>query len=141
MLNIRSVSGEVLASVPARKEWSVRDLKAQVCRMHKISIFRQELVHGAAVLDNDTKLMSPADIQLVLMPLSDASPEETRSLCAAVEGGQTQRVRHMLENCQNPDATAHQQSPLCAAVRHDRNEAGLFTYAFCLFIPEVKSDT
>ncbi len=65
----------------------VRALKRQLQRLCGVPSFQQRLLHGGVILDEDTRLDSPIDVELVLVPFCSASLEEVIQLNKAAARG------------------------------------------------------
>ena len=91
MLHIRMLSGEEVASIPVEELSDVRSLKRQLSQLKGLPPrFRQRLFgcgSRGSPLDDDMKLDSPTDLELVLLTYSVASPAEADELVTAARDG------------------------------------------------------
>ncbi|CAE7482889.1 ANK1 [Symbiodinium pilosum] len=101
----------------------VRALKRHLQGLHGFSRFRQTLICDGRSLDDDERLLSPADLQLVLLPFGPADAEQVNALIAAARGGCASDVEEMLRRPQDPNLVERTifglpgfDTPLLAAV-------------------------
>ena len=96
MLHIRMLSGEEVASIPVEELCDVRSLKRQLNQLKGFPPrFRQRLFgcgSRGSPLDDDTKLDSPMDLELVLLTYSVASPADADELVNAARDGSVAEV-------------------------------------------------
>ena len=123
MLNVFTVSGQLLSSWSPEEPKSVQSLKLQLQPLCGVTRFRQKLLHDGTILSDDTLLTEPLDLQLVLLPFRQASSEDERALCNFAYKGNVQEVERMLQQPQHPGL-----GPLDSAV------AGLQTHTAALLL-------
>ena len=133
MLRVRSVSGEVLVTIDlasflntlAAGSHPVRAVKQHLHKVCGQPRFRQRLVcldDGIVLNENDDELMlTPGDVQLVLVKFSSASEVQTEELQHAAEGGLTSAVETILQKPQDPDSG--DPTPLFHASTHGHLDA------------------
>ncbi|CAE7447332.1 unnamed protein product [Symbiodinium natans] len=117
-LRVFKTSGEELVSTSAEEVGSVRELKLRVRALCGLPRFRQRLLHEGVVLEDDTRLESRMDIQLVLLNFCEATEEEEDELTAAVKSHDVASVEQKLQRPQCPDILETSEgadTPLCAA--------------------------
>eukprot|EP00439_Symbiodinium_sp_Y106_P013121 s2957_g1.t3 len=120
MLHIRMLSGEEVASIPVEELCDVRSLKRQLNQLKGFPPrFRQRLFgcgSRGSPLDDDTKLDSPMDLELVLLTYSVASPADADELVNAARDGSVAEVDAILQLPTIPDVVdRHGRSPLMAS--------------------------
>ena len=90
MLRIRMLSGEDVASIPVGEVIDVRAMKQRLNALHGLpNRFRQRLICQGSPLDDSATLSSPADLELVLLPHSDATETQVVELVTAAAKGST----------------------------------------------------
>ena len=90
MLRIRMLSGEDVASIPVGEVIDVRAMKQRLNALHGLpNRFRQRLICQGSPLDDSATLSSPADLELVLLPHSDATETQVDELVTAAANGST----------------------------------------------------
>ena len=87
--------------MPIQELTDVASLKKQLQKFCGLPRFRQRLLHESTVLEDDTKLASQMDLQLVLLPYA-GSPEVQRILGAA-QNGRAAEVEEILKLPQDPN--------------------------------------
>ncbi|CAE7223467.1 ANK1 [Symbiodinium natans] len=107
MIRVWRTSGEELASVPVEQKdapdalgRTIRDLKKQLHALCGVPRFRQRLVQDGIVLNDDSLLSTPGDVQLVLLPYTSIDSE---GLIQAVRQGNLKQVEEMLQRPQDPN--------------------------------------
>ena len=99
-------SGEEAARIPVSHLGHVDELKQVLHSLLGVPRFRQAIVHGDVILDDHARLSGMSDVQLVVLPVSDASVEDARTfLCAAMWGWQW-KVEEMVRACHDPNLAA-----------------------------------
>ena len=106
MLRVWRPSGEEVASFPISSFRDVSELKRHLHMLLGAPRFRQRVLDGGAVLDDDTQLASIADVQLVLLPFCQSSAEDANLFIEAVDRNHGRTVEDMLRRCHNPNMTA-----------------------------------
>ena len=69
MLHVWRPSGQALAALGTEEFKDVATLKGHLREVHGFPVYLQQLVHDGSILDDDTKLAAPMDLQLVLLTL------------------------------------------------------------------------
>ena len=87
MLQVWKASGDAILAKSMEELSDVRALKRQLQRLCGVPRFQQRLLHGGVILDEDTRLDSPIDVELVLVPFCSASLEEVIQLNTAAARG------------------------------------------------------
>ena len=106
MLDIRWLSGEELASIPLHELTSVRALKQRLTRDHGCPPrFRQILLYGGGVLEDDIRFDASVDVQLVCCASVPASQEQVDELVEESKRGLQDDVERILRRPQDPDVT------------------------------------
>ena len=103
MLRVWRLSGEQLASVPTEELTDGKALKRHLQVQCGLSRFRQELLHNGTVLNDETSLQSPLDLQLVLLPFSSTSQPQADKFAAAAASGHDLQVEQFLQQRQDPN--------------------------------------
>ena len=103
MLQVRSASGEVVVAMPVGDETTVRGLKRRLQSLHGLPRFRQRLLHGGTILNDDFRLDAPYDLQLVLLNFITASHAENVELLAASMRGDESDLEQILQRPQDPN--------------------------------------
>ena len=80
MLKVWLPSGQMLAEFPVDRLEDVKCLKRELQRTCAVPRFRQRLMIGGAIMEDDIRLVSPMDLQLVLLPFISASGEQRDEL-------------------------------------------------------------
>ncbi|CAE7642409.1 ASZ1 [Symbiodinium sp. CCMP2456] len=106
MLRVWRPSGEEVASFPISSIGDVYELKRHLQMLLGVPRIRQRILDGGAVLDDDAQLASISDVQLVLLPLCQASAEDAELFIQAVFRDYGRTVEDMLRRCHNPNLTA-----------------------------------
>ena len=99
MLRLWRVSGEELGAIPmdvVKKLRNVRTLKRHLRKLYGFPACIQQLVREGSRMNDDATLEEPIDVQVVLLPASNASGVEEEFLEAAEEG-HVEVVRMLLE--------------------------------------------
>ena len=134
MLNVFTVSGELLTSWSLEEPRNVQSLKIQLQPLCGVTRFRQKLLHDGTILQDDRLLDEPLDLQLVLLPFRQASSEDEASLCDFAYKGNVQEVERMLQQPQEPGlrpldfAVAGQQADTAALLLEAGARSG---YTLC----------
>ncbi|CAE8688224.1 unnamed protein product [Polarella glacialis] len=55
-VSISLLNGDFLSEVPTTAEDTVKTLKLQLCEIHGTCVYRQKLMHGLHILQNEDKL-------------------------------------------------------------------------------------
>ncbi|CAE7942505.1 unnamed protein product [Symbiodinium sp. KB8] len=122
MLRIRMLSGEDVASIPVGEVIDVRAMKQRLNALHGLpNRFRQRLICQGSPLDDSATLSSPADLELVLLPHSDATETQVVELVTAAAKGSTTEVETMLRLPQNPNIVGSQGRSALTAASHEGN--------------------
>ncbi|CAE7266315.1 mask-1 [Symbiodinium pilosum] len=107
------VSQEV-ASIPVAELTDVRSLKRYLQGICGVTRFRQRLVDKHETWDDMLKLDSPADLQLAVLPFSnatdDASIQQCMKLADAAHRGILHLVEELLQLPLHPDGIQHLES-------------------------------
>ena len=103
MLTVRLVSGDLLAAIPTQELSTVRALKQQLHSLCDAARFRQRLLHGGTVLDDDLKLDAPRELQLVLLNFIKPSQEQITEIINASGGGNMSELEEILCRPQDPN--------------------------------------
>ncbi|CAE7441121.1 warA [Symbiodinium sp. CCMP2592] len=102
-----TVAGQKLATLHLRSVSTVRALKQHLQGLCGQPRFRQRLLHRDHVLENRAwmrALQAPIDLQLVIVPYTEASEEQLKSLCTASGSGILTVVEEMLQLPLDPNA-------------------------------------
>ncbi|CAE7751985.1 Bard1, partial [Symbiodinium pilosum] len=85
----------------------------------------QRILRDAVVLEDQEKLASTMDLQLVLLPFCETSREEVAACTAAAQYGWVSELERILSLPQDPDLCddAMRMAPLHAACAHGQLEA------------------
>eukprot|EP00439_Symbiodinium_sp_Y106_P026511 s797_g3.t1 len=106
MLQVRMISGENIL-IPAEEAEEVHDvsgLKRHLTQARGLpSGFRQRLLFHGESLEDATKLESPMELDLVLLPFAEVSEEQVQDLVSAASQGSTAEVKSRLQLPQDPD--------------------------------------
>eukprot|EP00439_Symbiodinium_sp_Y106_P075155 s20_g14.t2 len=106
LLCVWRTSGEEAARIPVSHLGHVDELKQLLHSLLGVPRFRQAIVHGDVILDDHARLSAMSDVQLVVLPVSNASPEDARTfLCAAMWGWEW-KVEEMVRACHDPNLAA-----------------------------------
>ena len=107
MLQVRMLSGEAVASIPAEELEELGDISGLKKRLSQLQglapRFRQRLLLRGEILEETATLHSPMDLHLVCLPFADVSQSQVNDLAAAVERGSYATVESMLQLPQDPD--------------------------------------
>ena len=103
LLHVWKASGEVLCVKPVEELSDVRTLKRHLQELCGLPRFRQRLLHGHLILDDDDKLSSPLHLQLLLVPFCSTSYEQVIELHTAATEGLVSKLEEILHRPQNPD--------------------------------------
>ena len=122
MLHVWRASGEELFSLRKDELLNARELKQRLHSFSGLPRFRQRLLHDGASLDDDAKLDSVVDLQLVLLPLAAPCHKRALELLAASAGGRAVEVEAMLSTAQDPDVACLGLTPLYAAAQYGHAE-------------------
>ena len=97
-----------MVAIPVEEAIDVTSLKKQLQKSCGLPRFRQRLLRESVVLDDDTKLSSPADLQLVLLPFADVDTSQVTSIVSAAQRGRASAVEEMLKLPQDPSLGDHE---------------------------------
>ena len=104
MLNVWSVSGERLLTLPSEDLTDVRDLKRRISSVCGLPRYRQRLMHeGASLEDPAADLGSLVDVQLLKLPFAEVSPFDIFQFLQQVERGHVSQIEEVLQRPQDPD--------------------------------------
>ena len=117
MLRVWSIAGEEVTAVRPR-DLDVRSLKQHLRGLCGVPRFRQRLLLNGAIVHDDSRLDSPADLQLVVLPRPslDVPIEQADELANAAMFGLDKKVEEILNHPQDPN-TQYSASPLFFAAR------------------------
>ena len=88
MLRITLLSGENLAGIPAAGLSDAKSLKQQLHRKHGLPPrFRQRLFHNGSAMEDDSKLDSSMDLEVVAVSFADSSEDQRKELVGAATFG------------------------------------------------------
>ncbi|CAE7241789.1 Ripk4 [Symbiodinium sp. CCMP2592] len=119
MLRVWTPAGDEIVTMPVGEGIDVSSLKKQLQKFCGVPRFRQRLLRESAVLEDDTKLSSPADLQLVLLPFADVDISQVTSIVSAAQSGRASAVEEMLNLPLNPSLGDHQsRTALHGACEH-----------------------
>ena len=104
MIRVWNTAGEEIASVPVEELTDVKSLKCRLQGCHGPPRFRQRLLSRTACLEDDARLESPVDLQLVTLPYCSPSEDQSRDLRAATLQGRIDLVEQILQRPQHPDS-------------------------------------
>ena len=114
MLRVWSAAGQEVASIPVAELTDVRSLKRYLQGICGVTRFRQRLVDKHETWDDMLKLDSPADLQLAVLPFSnatdDASIQQCMKLADAAHRGILHLVEELLQLPLHPDGIQHLES-------------------------------
>ena len=102
-LHVWNAAGKALFSGRVEGLSDVRTLKRQLQELCGVPRFRQRLLHGNVVLDDDAQLDSPVNLQLVLLPFCSTSYVQVIELHKAAETGDVSALEKLLQRPQNPE--------------------------------------
>jgi len=108
MLRVWTPAGDEIVTMPVGEGIDVSSLKKQLHKFCGVPRFRQRLLRESAVLEDDTKLSSPADLQLVLLPFADVDISQVASMVSAAQSGRASAVEEMLNLPLDPRLGDHQ---------------------------------
>ncbi|CAE7704956.1 ANKRD17, partial [Symbiodinium necroappetens] len=77
MLHVWRTSGQELVAVGAEDFKDVATLKGHLFEVCGFPVYLQQLLHAGSILDDDTRLAAPMDLQLVLLTFSGLSSRST----------------------------------------------------------------
>ncbi|CAE7253694.1 ANK1 [Symbiodinium sp. CCMP2592] len=103
MVSVWRASGARLVTIPLEELSDVLTLKRYLQGICGLPRFQQRLLHDGMDLKDSFKFHSPMDVQLVLLPLSDASESERRELLDAVGSVQVLEIEKILQRPQDPN--------------------------------------
>ena len=103
LLHVWNAAGEALFACPVEKLSDVQTLKRQLQKLCGAPRFRQRLLHGNNLLDDDAQLDSPIDLQLVLLPFCSTSYKQVIELHDAAENGDVSVLETLLQRPQDPE--------------------------------------
>ena len=107
MLQVRMLSGEAVASIPAEELEELSDISGLKKRLSQLQglapRFRQRLLLRGEILEETATLHSPMGMHLVCLPFADVSQSQVNDLAAAAERGSYATVESMLQLPQDPD--------------------------------------
>ena len=104
MLHVWQASGKEIAAIGLEELHDVRTLKTHLQSLCGVPRFRQMLLHNGRSLDEDFKLDSCLDVQLVLLSFPcEASAESGDELIRSVRLGPTSAVEAILHRPQDPN--------------------------------------
>ena len=100
-----------MASIPVAELTDVRSLKRYLQGIVGVTRFRQRFLDKHDTLDDMLKLDSPADLQLVVLPFSNAERSASRQQCLkladASHRGILRLVEELLQLLLHPDGIQH----------------------------------
>ena len=103
MVSVWRASGAQLVTIPLEELSDVLTLKRYLQGICGRPRFQQRLLYDGMDLKDSFKFPSPMDVQLVLLPLSDASESERRELLDAVSSVQVLEIEKILQRPQDPN--------------------------------------
>eukprot|EP00439_Symbiodinium_sp_Y106_P046008 s2952_g5.t2 len=103
MVSVWRASGAQLVTIPLEELSDVLTLKRYLQGICGRPRFQQRLLYDGMDLKDSFKYPSPMDVQLVLLPLSDASESERRELLDAVSSVQVLEIEKILQRPQDPN--------------------------------------
>ncbi|CAE7876403.1 ANKRD50 [Symbiodinium sp. KB8] len=118
MLQVKMLSGEALTSIPVEEVHDVKGLKQHLTQLHGLPPrFRQRVFFHGEILEEDVKLDSSMNLDLVVLTFSDVSEGQAEKLAAAASQGSFSEVESMMQLPQDPDliGTAEQPPVVIAA--------------------------
>ncbi|CAE6924894.1 Kidins220 [Symbiodinium sp. KB8] len=106
MLQVSMLSGEAVTSIAVEEVHDVRGLKQHLTQLHGLPPrFRQRVFFHGENLEDDVKLDSPMDLDLVLLTFADVSAEQVEELTAVAGRGSVSEVRS--------SETVYMHDPVC----------------------------
>ena len=127
-ISVSAISGETIAVLRAEELSTVSALKESLQEQHGWPCFRQRLLLHGRILKNDDRLDSPMDLpldlQVVLLPVQEATDAEAGALVRAAEYGDVSQVLEILQIPLDPNVRDphHSRTALQAAAKHNHVE-------------------
>ncbi|CAE7354943.1 AKT1 [Symbiodinium pilosum] len=103
MLRVWLTSGEEVASLPVENLTDVKNLKLHLQGLCGLTRFRQRLLHEGVPLYDTVTLDVPMDLQLVLLPFTDASDSDMFEMTAAATWPDHFWIEELLQRPQDPN--------------------------------------
>ena len=126
IVTVSMMSGHHVAAIQLGELDDVKALKHKIQEWCSIPSCRQRLLYQSSVLDGDTKLTSPMDLELAVLPLHSPTEPEGHEFLRAACRGSASTVRNMLELPIDPDVAYFKfylgSTALCLAARHGHVE-------------------
>ena len=121
MLHVSMLSGEAVTSIAVEEVHDVRGLKQHLTQLHGLPPrFRQRVFFHGENLEDDVKLDSPMDLDLVLLTCADVSAEQVEELTAVAGRGSVSEVRS--------SETVYMHDPVCNMCYMFTSKQTVYTY-------------
>ena len=103
MLCVRMASGAEVAQLPLEEAGTVRELKQRLQQFCGMPRFRQRILSGSSLLEDDAKLTSSMDLTLALQSFAEVSLNLIAELLSVAEMGRVSEMEAILQGPQDPN--------------------------------------